>query len=268
MEINNDYQDLVDKMALGEFGYIEIQGIEGRDPEKRLEIHAYRSKESQDKSAYYFLPESRRKCMKQFAARHSIEFEELPDQETKSKVQQEFEVWINELKAKEMDKFTRYDTAVQIAKELSVGVVRGYWRNEIAGYFDIIDLKANARMPQSEFYVGRSRLATYMRDRIGYGRGEGQTYITKRGVQHYHGYNEVSAMDSVIGTLVGIGMLKKTDVGNTYELTREAFDLLKKRKWHERHAELLSWVSVVSGILSIVAVILSIYLMLKQLGLV
>ena len=140
------------------------------------------------------------------------------------------------------------------------GVVRGYWENEIAKIHDIYDL-IKMRGGHSEFNVGRERLATYMIKRIGYGSRTGQSYTTQRGWEHYHGNDEASNMDLMISAMVGIGLLKKVDVSNIYELTSEAFALLKKPKWHERYAELLSWVSIV-------AMFLSIILMLRELGIV
>lgn len=65
----------------------------------------------------------------------------------------------------------------------------------------------------------------------------------------------------MISTMIGIGMLKKVDGTSIYELTGEAFALLKEPKWHERYAELLSWVSIVAAILSII-------LMLRELRIV
>lgn len=259
MEIHHKYQTLADNMALDKYGYIEIQGYEGRVPEKLLYIYAYESKKSQEACGHYHLQEKHRASVKKVAARHTIEFEELPDLETETKVQKEFEKWIKRIRKKEMDHISHYEKAVEFAKELSHGVVRGYWRNEIAKPIDIFYLRQNARWTRGESNVGRDRLATYMIDRIGYGSKTGQSYITKRGAHHYHGDAEVGDMDSMISTMVGIGMLEKIDVSNIYELTGEAFALLKEPKWHERHAELLSWVSIGAAILSII-------LMLRELG--
>ena len=57
MEINRNYQSLVDNMALDKYGYIEIQGYEGREPENLLTIRAYESKDSQEHIACYQIPE-------------------------------------------------------------------------------------------------------------------------------------------------------------------------------------------------------------------
>lgn len=261
MEINHNYETLVDNMALDKYGYIEIQGHEGRDPDKLLYVRTFESKDSHEISGSSHLQEKYRESLKKVAVRHSIEFEELPDRETKTKVQKEFEGWIKRIKQKEMDQISHYEKAIEFAEELSHGVVRGYWRNEFAKLIDIIDLERNARSPRGEFNVGRQRLARYMIERIGHGNRTGQSYDTKRGAHYYHGNDEVGDMDSMFSTLVGIGMLKKVDVSNIYELTGEAFALLKEPKWHERHAEFLSLVSIV-------AMILSIILMLRELGIV
>ena len=258
---SNDYQTLVGNMALGKYKYIELQGYEGRNPEKALLIYVYESGNSQQQEIlHYFLQEKHRESVKKIAEQHSIVFEELPDRETKTKVQKEFERWFERIVEKGIDEISHYEKAVEFAKELSHGVVRGYWENEIAKLHDIYDL-IKMRGGHSEFNVGRERLATYMIKRIGYGSRTGQSYTTQRGWEHYHGNDEASNMDLMISTMVGIGLLKKVDVSNIYELTSEAFALLKKPKWHERYAELLSWVSIV-------AMFLSIILMLRELGIV
>lgn len=261
MEIKRDFQSLVGDIALQKYRYIEIQGHEGREPENRLYIRAYESMHAQEHIETYHLPEKNRQSVKEVAARHSIEFEELPDLETKSKIQKEFDEWLDSIKQKEMDQISHYERAIEFARELSHGVVSGYWRNEIAKFHDILDMMRNARLPHGEFNVGRERLTTYLIDRIGFGRGVGQSYTTKRGITHYSGNSEVGDVDSMISTMVGIGMLKKVDGSNIYELTAEAFALLKEPKWHERHAEFLSWVSIAAAILSMI-------LMLRELGIV
>lgn len=268
MEIIHDYRALVDNMACEKYGYLEIQGYEGRDPEKRLNIRAYKSEDSQTHIAVYHLTEEQRESVKKVAARHGIELEELPDRETKTKVQNEFEEWITRIKEKEMDQINHYEKAVEFAKELSHGVVRGYWTNEIAKPFDLVDLERSGWSPHRVSTVARNRLHKYMIERIGYGTRTGQSYTTQRGANHYHGDDELGDIDLMISAMVGIGMLKKTDGSSIYELTGEAFALLIEPKWHERHAELLSWVSIVSGIFSTAAVILSIILMLRELGIV
>ncbi len=260
MEINHNYQTLMDNIAHDKYGYIEIRGHEGRDPKKLLYINAYESKNSLIECEYYHLQEKHRESVKKVAALHSIEFEEFPDREIKTKVQKEFERWLERIVEKGIDEISHYEKAVEFAKELSYGVVRGYWENEIAKLHDIYNL-TRMRGGHSEFNVGRERLATYMIKRIGYGSRTGQSFISKRGAHHYHGNDEASNMDLVISAMVGIGLLKKVDVSNIYELTSEAFALLKKPKWHERYAELLSWVSIV-------AMFLSIILMLRELGIV
>ena len=265
---SNDYQTLVDNIAHDKYGYIEIQGHEGRDPEKLLNIYAYESKNSLVKFEYYHLQEKYRESVKKVAEQHSIVFEELPDREIKTKVQKEFERWFERIVEKGIDEISHYEKAVEFAKELSHGVVRGYWKNEIVNINDIFDLTQNAGWQRDEFNVGRDRLAIYMIKRIGYGSRTGQSFISKRGAHHYHGNDEASDMDLMISTMVGIGLLKKVDVSNIYELTSEAFALLKKPKWYERHAEILSWASIVFGIFSTVAVILSSILALRELGIV
>lgn len=258
MEIIHSWQTLADNMAVGEYGYLEIRGHEGRDPEKQVYIRAYKSKDSQIHSAVYHLPEKHRKSVKEVAALHGIEYDELPDREATTKVQKEFEEWTKRIKDKNLDTVSHYEKALELAQELSYGVVHGYWGNEIAKPVDIFDLRRNAGWPRGEFNAGRNRLYNYMMDRIGYGSRVGQSYTTKRGAFYYHGGDEKGDIDLMIGTLLGIGMLRKTDVNNVYELSCEAFALLKKTKWHERHAELLSWISII-------AVILSIVLMLNEL---
>lgn len=178
MEINHDFQSLADNIALEKYGYLEIQGHKGRDPEKWLYVRAYESEDSQEHIASYHLPERQRESVKKVAARHSIEFEELPDLETKTKVQKEFEGWMTRIKEKEIDQITRYEKAVEFAKELSHGVVHGYWKNEVAKPFDLFDLRRNAPWARSEFNVGRNRLSTYLIYRIGYGSRTGQSYTT------------------------------------------------------------------------------------------
>jgi len=259
MEINHSYQSLADNIALDKFGYIEIQGHEDRDPEKRLYIRAYESKVSEVHCASYHLLERQRESVKEVAARHKIEFDELPDREAKTKIQNEFEDWLKRIKLQETDQLSHYEKAVEFARELSHGVVRGYWGNEIAKPFDILNLSRNAGWPRGEFNVGRNRLNTYMIDRIGYGGRSGQSYTTKRGAHLYHGNDEKGDIELMIGTMLGIGMLRKRDGDNIYELTGEAFALLKKTKWHERHVVLLSWATVVATLLSII-------LMLRELG--
>ena len=270
MEIIHNYQTLVDNMDLDKYGYIEIQGYEGRDPEKLLHIRAFKSKDSQELSGCsdYDLQEKHRESVKEDAVRHGIEFEELPDRETKTKVQKEFEGWLNRIKEKEMDEINHYEKALEFAKELSHGVLRGYWKNEISNLSGIRDLDRNALRYSEDSNRGRERLVKYIIQRIGHGNRTGQSYTTKRGGHYYHGVREVGHMDSMISTMVGIGMLKRVDGTSIYELTGEAFALLRKLKWHERHAKFLSGVSIVSGIFSTVAVILSIILMLRELGIV
>ena len=245
-------------MALDKYGYIEIQGHEGRDPEKWLYIRAYESKNATEHIAVYDLPEKQRESVKEVASRHKIEIDELPDLDAKSKIQKEFEEWLKRIMVKEIDQLNHYEKAVEFARELSHGVVVRYWGNEIAKPFDIHDLSRNSGWQRGEFNAGRNRLYRYMMDRIGYGRGTGQSYTTKRGAHIYHRNDEKGDIELMIGTMLGIGMLRKLDVNNVYELTGDAFALLKKPKWHERHAELLSW-------FSIMAVILSIVLMLNEL---
>ena len=259
MEVNQNYQTLVDNIALDKYGYLEIQGSEVRDPATLLEINAYESNDSHEVIACYWIHEEQRESLKEVAARHDLEYEELPDIETKTKVQIEFEGWIMRIKEKEMDQISHYDKAIEFAKELSYGVVKGYWRNEIAKPYDILALKKESRRPYVEFNVGRARLANYMIYRIGHGTRGGQSYITKRGSYRYHGDEEAGDIDLMISSMVGIGMLKRVDGSSIYELTAEAFTLLKEPKWHERHAEFLSWLTVGATILSIV-------LMLRELG--
>ena len=266
MKINHCYQSLADNLALHKYAYLEIQGYKGRDPEKLLYVRAYESEDSQEHIASYHLPEEQRQSVIRVAALHRIELDELPDLETKTKVQTEFEEWMDKIKEKEMDQISHYEKAVEFAKELSHGVVRGYWRNEIAKPYDIFDMRQNTRGPRIDFNVGRDRLTTYLIFRIGYGTRSGQSYTTKRGANHYHSDAELGDVDLMISTMVGIGMLEKVDDSNNYELTGDAFALLKKPQWHEKHAKLLSKVSIVSGILSVVAVILSIILMLKDIS--
>ncbi len=262
MEINHNYQTLVDNMALDKYGYIEIQGYEGREPEKLLTIRAYESKNSQRHIAIYHLLEKQRESVKKAAAQHGIEFEELPDIETKSKVQNEFEGWMTRKKEKKMDQISHYEKAVEFAKELSYGVVRGYWRNEIAKPFDTFNLRRNEWRPHGEFNVGRDRLAKYMIERIGYGKRSGQSYTTKRGAVVHHRDDEAGDIDLMISAMVGIGMLKKVDGSSIYELTGEAFALLREPSWFEKyHSKMAFWVSIAAAILSII-------LMLKELGII
>lgn len=268
MEINHNYQSLADNIALEKYGYIEIQGYEGRDPEKLLDIRAYESKDSHEICEYFHLPEIHRKSVKKVAAQHGVEIEEFPDLETKSKVQKEFERWIERINEQETENLSHYERALVFSKELSCGVVCGYWRNEIANVSGIFDLTRTAQQTGGKFNAGRDRLFKYLVERIGYGMRTGQSYTSKRGAIHYHGDDELGDIDSMITTMVGIGMLRKLDVSNIYELTGEAFALLKEPKWHERHAELISRVTIVSGIFSTVAVILSIILMFRELGIV
>ena len=261
MEINHSFQSLVDNMKHDKYGYIEIQGHEGRDPHKWLYVRAYESKDSQEHIGSYHVPEKHRVSLKKIAAKHRIEFDEFPDLHTKSKVQKEFEGWMKRIKRKNMEKISHYERALEFAKELSHGVERGYWKNEIANLSGIIDLTRTAQYTGGRFNIGRDRLFKYLVERIGYGKRAGQSYTSKRGTLHYHGDNEVGDIDSMIATMVGIGMLKKTDVSNIYELTEAAFALLKKPKWHERHVELLSWATIVATILSII-------LMLREFGII
>ncbi len=261
MEINHSFQSLLDNMARDKYGYMEIQGFEGRDPEKRLTIRAYESMNSQESSGYYHLREKDRESVKKVAAKHSIECDELPDIVTATTVQREFEGWMNRIKNKDLEKISHYEKALEFAKELSHGVVRGYWRNEIGDLGDIIYLERNAQSPRGDFSVGRERLTRYLIDRIGYGTSTGQSYTTRRGVHYYIGNDELGDLDSMISTMLGIGMLRKLEVNNVFELTGEAFALLKEPKWHERHAEFLSWVSIAAAFLSIV-------LMLRELGII
>ena len=252
MEINHSYQSLADNMALGKYKCIEIWGYEGRGPEKVLNIHAYESKDTFSVEVYYRLQEKHRESVKNVAAQHSVEYEELPDLEIKTEVPKEFEEWLAKIKENELDKLNHYEKAVEFAKELSHGVVRGYWKNEIAELNDIIDLM-NMRGGHSEFNIGRERLARYMTERIGYGSRTGQSYTTQRGWEYYHGNDEASNMDLMISAMVGIGLLKKVDDSKIYELTGEAFALLKKPSRFEKyHSKIAFWVSIVAMILSII----------------
>ncbi len=227
MEINHNYQTLVDNMAHDNYGYLEIQGYEGRDPEKRLSIRAYESIDSQEHIAIYHLPEKQRELVKEVAARQRIEFEEFPDRKTKTQVQIEFEAWMTRIKEEEMDHISHYEKAVEFAKELSHGVVRGYWRNEIGTPFDLVDLERSGRSPHRVSTVARNRLYKYMIERIGYGPRTGQSYTTNRGAHHYHGDDEMGDTDLMISAMVGIGMLKRVGDSSVYELTGKAFDLLR-----------------------------------------
>lgn len=227
MDIIHEYQTLVDDIALDKYKYVEIRGYEGRDPENLLEIFAYESKDSPEVIAYYHLEEKQRESVKEVAVQNGIEFEELPDLERSSKVEKEFEGWIDIIREKETDQLSHYERAVEFARELSQGVVRGYWRNEIAKPYDILDLKKNSQRPYFEFNVGRVRLVNYMIDRIGYGTRTGQIYTTKRGAFHFHGNDEAGDIDLMISSMVGIGMLKRVGDSSVYELTGKAFDLLR-----------------------------------------
>ena len=253
MEINHDYQTLVDNMARDNYGYLEIQGYEGRDPDKLLYVRAYESKNSQEHIASYHLPEKQRESVIKVAAQQRIEYEELPDLKTKTKVQNEFEGWMIRIKEKEMDQTNHYEKAVEFAKELSHGVVRGYWRNEIAKPYDIINLARNARRPYREFKVGRERLAKYMIDRIGYGTRTGQSYTTKRGAVVYHGDDEAGDIDLMISTMAGIGMLEQVDESSIYKLSSEAFALLREPSWFEKyHSKLAFWTGIISFLMAAV----------------
>ncbi len=253
MEINHNAQNLLDSMAGGKYGYIQIQGYEGRDPEKRLIIRAYESENSQEHIAIYHLPEKQRESVKKVAAQHKIEFEELPDLETKTKVQNEFDAWMTRIKEKELETINHYERALEFAKELSHGVVRGYWRNEIAKPFDLFDLERNEWSPYRVSTVARNRLYKYMIERIGYGNRSGQSYTDKRGAYHYHGDDELGDVDLMISAMVGIGMLKKVDGSSIYELTGEAFALLREPSWFEKyHSKMAFWTGIMSFLMAAV----------------
>ena len=226
-EINRDYQSLVNNIVLGKYGYIEIQGYEDREPEKRLTVRAYESIDSDDICGYFHLEEERRESVRRVAERYGIKFEVLPDLATATKVQNEFEGWITRIKEKNTDQISHYEKAVKFAKELSHGVVRGYWRNEIAKPFDLFDLQRSEWSSHRVSTVARNRLYKYMTERIGYGTRTGQSYTTNRGANHYHGDDELGDIDLMISTMVGIGMLNRVGDSTVYELTGKAFDLLR-----------------------------------------
>ena len=252
MKINHSYKGLLDEIELGNCGYLEIQGHEGRDPEKRLYIRTYESKESYELREYYHLLEEQRQPLKEVAAKHNIEVEELPDRETKTAVQREFELWMTRTKEKGLQGVSRYEKAKEVARELASGVERGFWKNEVANVSGFIDLTRSAQRTNERFNPGRDRQYQYLTDRIGHGGRTGQSYTSKRGVIRYHGNSEIGDIDSMISTMVGFGLLRKLDKNNIYELTGQAFDLLRIPSWFEKyHSKVAFWVSIAAAVLSI-----------------
>ena len=198
------------------------------------------------------------------AERYGVEYETLPMFDDKTSVQKEFEGWLAKIEAKNIDdKIDSYERAVIFAKELAYGTTRAYWKNEI-GSFDRLRLLSTDQDFIDVRIIGRRRLLKYMEHRITYGERYFQTYTTRRGHLVQGVENETDDMNLMLDIMAGTGLLEKVTVSNgenVYKLTSEAFALLKEPKWHERHAELLSWLTVTATILSIV-------LMLRELGVV
>lgn len=268
MRQSNDIQDFQEGLRTNKYKYIEIYP----GSEERFGIDCFASKSTGTIPITRYDFQKRQKvAVKMLAERHGVEYETLPMFDDKTSVQKEFEGWLAKIKAKNKDhKINHYERAVIFAKELAYGITKGYWKNEIGSLHGLPSPSTLPNLMDGR-NSGRRRLLEYMQHRIGSGDRVPQGYRTRRGQWVQRLEDETDDMNLMLEIMLGIGVLKNVDVSNcenVYELTSEAFALLKKPKWHERHAELLSKISIVSVVFSTVAVILSIILMLRELGVV